>query len=54
MVFRSFRLHCRRPSFLFVSRLGCATAFCPSTAAFSWLLEVSVGNVLAFFVPAVS
>ena len=37
MVFRSFRLHCRRPSFLFVSRLGCATAFCPSTAAFSCL-----------------
>ena len=25
MVFRSFRLHCRRASFLFVFRLGCAT-----------------------------
>ena len=25
MVFRSFRLHCRRASFLSVSRLGCAT-----------------------------
>ena len=27
MVFRSFRLHCRRASFLSVSRLGCGTVF---------------------------
>ena len=105
MVFRSFRLHCRRASFLFVSRLGCATAFCPYKGfrgqrfglfcacgfvaflgcfglGFRWCLAVthplptsfifvcvsarlrygflsvycggSVGNVSAFFVPAVS
>ena len=48
MVFRSFRLHCRRASFLSVSRLGCVTAFCPSTAAFSCLYG-SVGNVSRVF-----
>ena len=45
MLFRSFRIHCRRASFLSVSRLGCATFFCPSTAAFSLSLEGSKGDV---------
>ena len=45
MEFGSFRIHCRRASFLSVSRLGCATVFCPSTAAFSLSLEGSKGDV---------
>ena len=43
MVFKPFRLHCRRASFLSVSRLGCVTAFC------FLFLKGFVGNVSPVF-----
>ena len=72
MVFRSFRLHCRRTSFLSACRLLAVSHPLPTSFIFVCVsarlrygflsvycglflsLEGSVGNVSAFFVPAVS